>query len=57
MTSVKYVLLLSNKKIVWVLKKVKWFEGIKSLIVLILKIANKRNSPKKKKKHQKMNNT
>lgn len=56
MISPKNIFPLSKKKITWDLRVMKKEEGIRSLSVLKLNVISRRLSPKKKKKHQKLNN-
>jgi hypothetical protein len=55
--SLNFALPLFSQKMTWFFVEIKKCEGIKSDTVLKLNIISKRNSPKKKKKHQKVNNT
>ena len=55
--SLSRVLPLSNQKIAWLFVEIKKCEGIRSESVLKLNMISNKNSPKKKKKHQNVNNT
>jgi len=57
MDSLNFALPLFNQKITWFLVEIKKWDGMRSDTVLKLNIINSRNSPKKKKKHQKIKRT
>jgi len=55
--SLNFALPLFNQKMTWFLVEMKKWDGMRSDTVLKLNIINSKNSPKKKKKHQKINRT